>query len=197
MSVLAALDAVLPEDAPKTGRPRLQQPAGAVERDAEPVPYAQLPAFIRRVLDEAPGDDRSTQAHALVSSLVELGFRDEQVRAVLVEHDPSAEKYGDRLEAEVARLLGKVRPRHDHAGQPCDQARCDNKPTWMKGKDRAGDPEVGTSDADPAASWQPVDLGPYLDGSYEPPVPCLLSRSDGAALLYPGRVHWLSGEPEA
>ncbi len=48
-----------------------------------------------------------------------------------------------------------------------------------------------------AGSWDPIDLGPYLDGTYQPPRPTLLSRQDGQPLVYPGRVHWLSGEPEA
>lgn len=47
------------------------------------------------------------------------------------------------------------------------------------------------------ASWAPIDLGPYLDGTHEPCVPTLLRRTDGPHLLYPGRVHWLAGEPEA
>ncbi len=54
--------------------------------------------------------------------------------------------------------------------------------------------EVGGRDAGP---WWPVDLTPFLDGSYRPPVPTQLRRRDGAALLYLGRVHWLSGEPES
>lgn len=48
-----------------------------------------------------------------------------------------------------------------------------------------------------SGGWEPVDLGPYLDGSYQAPEPELLRRTDGAGLIYPGRVHWLSGEPEA
>lgn len=53
-----------------------------------------------------------------------------------------------------------------------------------------------TADAGPAG-WAPVDLGPFVDGSYRPPAPALLQRTDGVRLVYPGRVHWLSGEPEA
>jgi len=47
------------------------------------------------------------------------------------------------------------------------------------------------------ANWGPTDLGPYLDGTHEPCEPTLLRRTDGPHLLYPGRVHWLAGEPEA
>jgi DnaB-like helicase N terminal domain/AAA domain len=45
-------------------------------------------------------------------------------------------------------------------------------------------------------SWAPEDLTSALDGVTEP-APTVLSRSDGAALLYDGRLHQLSAEPEA
>jgi hypothetical protein len=46
-------------------------------------------------------------------------------------------------------------------------------------------------------SWEPVDLLPILEGKIERPAPAFLSRTDGACLLYPGRLHWLAGEPES
>ena len=46
-------------------------------------------------------------------------------------------------------------------------------------------------------SWAPVELGPVLDGTQADPPPSILSRTDGRALLYAGRVHALFGEPEA
>jgi len=48
-----------------------------------------------------------------------------------------------------------------------------------------------------ADSWRPVDLGPLLDGSYNPPVPTIGRRDDGVGLFYPGRIHALISEPEA
>lgn len=47
------------------------------------------------------------------------------------------------------------------------------------------------------ATWAPVDLEAVLDGSYEPELPSLMPRSDGPALLYPGRVHSFHGESES
>ena len=47
------------------------------------------------------------------------------------------------------------------------------------------------------ASWAPVDLGPFLDGTVRPVVPSLLPRTDGVALLYPGLTHSLHGESES
>lgn len=48
-----------------------------------------------------------------------------------------------------------------------------------------------------ASSWEPVDLSPYLDGTYTPESPALLHREDGQALLYRGRVHSFHGESES
>lgn len=47
------------------------------------------------------------------------------------------------------------------------------------------------------ASWLPVDLTAYLDGSYVAVEPTLLRRADGVALLYPGLVHSFHGESES
>lgn len=47
------------------------------------------------------------------------------------------------------------------------------------------------------STWDVVDLGPYLDGTYRPPVPAFLHRNDGLALLYPGLTHSIYGETES
>ena len=47
-----------------------------------------------------------------------------------------------------------------------------------------------------ASTWAPVEPGPFLDGTYEPPSPTHLRRSDGLHLFYPGRVNLLFGESE-
>jgi AAA domain len=47
------------------------------------------------------------------------------------------------------------------------------------------------------ASWAPIDLGPFLDGTVRPVVPSLLPRTDGVALIYPGLTHSLHGESES
>lgn len=46
-------------------------------------------------------------------------------------------------------------------------------------------------------SWQPVDLGPYLDGTATPVEPDLMPRSDGHCLMYAGLVHSFHGESES
>ena len=46
-------------------------------------------------------------------------------------------------------------------------------------------------------SWDPIDLTPILDGTYQPPEATLFTRTDGQALLYPGLVHDIHGESES
>ena len=50
---------------------------------------------------------------------------------------------------------------------------------------------------DERAGYTAIDLAPYLDGTYEPPVPTIFARTDGVSLLYPGRTHVFGGEPES
>lgn len=51
--------------------------------------------------------------------------------------------------------------------------------------------------AAPPTSWAPRDLGPVLDGKQIDQSPALLARGDGVRLLYRGKLHDLSGEPES
>jgi hypothetical protein len=59
------------------------------------------------------------------------------------------------------------------------------------------DPGIGLPDEPLRMSWRPVDLTAILAGGHDPQPAELLRRTDGLDLAYAGRVHWLSGEPEA
>jgi hypothetical protein len=48
----------------------------------------------------------------------------------------------------------------------------------------------------PPDDWDPIDLDPYLDGTYTPPVPTICHRSDAHGMFYPGRVNGLHGPSE-
>ncbi len=96
-------------------------------------PLPALPRHLDQLLAQAPGADRSGQMHALVAAAIEWGFDDGQVHQLVDQHPASLDKYGKRLEREVDRALGKLRPSHPHAGQPCDKAGCANRPRWMTG----------------------------------------------------------------
>src|SRR4051794_9477551 len=45
----------------------------------------------------------------------------------------------------------------------------------------------------PATSWAPVPLAGYVTGTKTDDPPTVLERTDGAALLYPGRLHAVFG----
>jgi hypothetical protein len=69
----------------------------------------------------------------------------------------------------------------------------------MEGEDapRAQLRETPPRPSGPDPSWGRIDLSPYLDGTHVPQVPTLLARTDGACLLYRGRVHSFHGESES
>jgi hypothetical protein len=61
--------------------------------------------------------------------------------------------------------------------------------------------QVPDEDRDPLeerlATWEPVDLEPYIAGQVRPAAPEVLSRSDGQNLMYRGRVNMLYGSSES
>jgi hypothetical protein len=118
------LDDLLPPD-PGAGR----------TKPLPPIPAGRLPADLPRHLADRLGEasslDRSAQTAGLVAAAVAWGLDDGQVVALAMAHDPTREKYGNRVEREVARLIGKFRPDHQHIGRPCDRAGCPNTPSWM------------------------------------------------------------------
>jgi AAA domain len=58
--------------------------------------------------------------------------------------------------------------------------------------------ELGAEDLQPPErrSWQPVDLGPVLDGKWSPPEPTVGRRDDGKGLFYAGKCHTVISETE-
>lgn len=59
------------------------------------------------------------------------------------------------------------------------------------------EPQADTVGPGASSSWDVIDLGPFLDGTYQAPVPRFLRRSDGQALFYPGLTHSVYGETES
>ncbi|WP_235020189.1 bifunctional DNA primase/polymerase [Ruania rhizosphaerae] len=58
-------------------------------------------------------------------------------------------------------------------------------------------PDPDDADEGPPPSWRPINLTPYLDGTWTPDTPTLLTRTDGQPLIYPGKVHDFHGESES
>jgi hypothetical protein len=115
----------------------LCQGSGAIgSRTVEPVIVGTVPDRLPRHLAdrvrEAPNGDRSAQTYRLVLAAVEWGLDDGDVVALALAHEPTKAKYGNRVKAEVERILGRARPNHRHVGSPCDRAGCHNRPDWMR-----------------------------------------------------------------
>ncbi len=51
--------------------------------------------------------------------------------------------------------------------------------------------------ADTTSTWADVDLAAILTGDTPPLMPTILARDDGPNLIYPGKVHSVSGESES
>lgn len=54
--------------------------------------------------------------------------------------------------------------------------------------------DAGEMDTSRRSPWDPVDLGPYLDGSFVPAQPEILHRDDGQGLFYAGDTNWVFGD---
>jgi hypothetical protein len=47
------------------------------------------------------------------------------------------------------------------------------------------------------STWKPIELKDYYDGLFQAPIATILKRTDGAGLIYQGRVHSIYGESES
>lgn len=54
-----------------------------------------------------------------------------------------------------------------------------------------------TEGGEERATWAPVDLTAYLDGTHQSVEPSLFTRTDGVSLMYPGLTHSFHGESES
>jgi hypothetical protein len=59
-------------------------------------------------MHQAPNGDRSRQLWHLVLTAIEAGLDPPTVHAVAIRHQPSIDKYGERLGSEVDRILTKI-----------------------------------------------------------------------------------------
>jgi hypothetical protein len=93
-----------------------------------------------------------------------------------------------------ARVLNfGAEPETDEEPEPVPAPRSDPSEVISAG-------DLGLAIGPPAAattSWEPVDLGEILAGAYVAPAPSMTARDDGRCLMYVGRSHWVSAEPEA
>lgn len=94
-----------------------------------------------------------------------------------------------------ARTIGVVGTRLVAISQAADNDQLDQLLDWAR--DQIDQAAATTKVEGVADTWAPLDLTPTLTGGILTPPPTLLTRADGTSLLYLGRIHSLSGEPEA
>ncbi len=103
------------------------------------------------------------------------------------EFGAAVERSGSSMSAQPPPMPARPSPLTSAAGNG-DTVGCRMLPEELDGGG-------GAVESSPATSWAPlVDLAEVAAGDDEPPR--WLQRSDGVRLLYPGRLHWISGEPE-
>lgn len=108
----------------------------------------ELPGYILDVLNEPPGPKRGGQAYHTVMALMEDGRSDEEIRFYARDVPAIVEKFEGRVEQQIDKLINKGRRRHDHSGENCAQARCQNLPDWMDnfGRPIPYQPPIGLAD---------------------------------------------------
>ncbi|WP_017974345.1 AAA family ATPase [Actinopolyspora halophila] len=103
-----------------------------------------------------------------------------------------------RQPGEIDNAIRNAFTRAEHCPATLQLApRDDIPPAHTLDPDPANTPGPADGDTAERPSWQPIDLGPVLDGTWQPPEAGLLMRDDAVGLLYPGHVHWFHGESES
>jgi hypothetical protein len=92
----------------------------------------------------------------------------------------------------AARRVITTGMRITQAGQAADPDRIADVLTWARAQ-----LEDTIETAAVLDTWRPVDVTPVLEGGTMITPPSLGIREDGKALMYAGRVHTISGEPES
>lgn len=95
---LTELDELLPDP---TANPNQSESTPLVAR------AGLLPWRIVERLCEKPGEDRSAQLHAFVGLCLRAGLSETETAAIILGHEPTRAKYGDRAAVEIARSIEK------------------------------------------------------------------------------------------
>jgi len=163
---------------------------------AEAVDVSFLPANVRTLASTLvePDQGRFRAFHALVAACREAGYTQGQAVTIAAPWCAAVGKFANRVAAEVARCWGKL-----DAADERGEAWLPGSTARLAPRSPPPDPPAeGQALAEPvAASWSRIALGAILDGTHAVETPTAFPRTDGAALLYPGRVHSFHGESES
>lgn len=150
-------------------------------------PVEVVPQWLQTELDKpATVGERSEKFHALVGKIHRAGFTQGQAVTLLTPWCNSSGKFVGRVAQEVARSLGSIKQ---------DAVK---ESTYLENRSEHLSITEATEDtAGEVSTWLPVDLEPFLNGSHKPLKPTIFERTDGQALIYPGKIHSIYGESES
>jgi len=159
------------------------EPASSSEL-VEGEPVGRVPDWLQTELaTSVPAGERSEKFHALIGKMHRARFTQEQIVTLITPWCVTSDKFAVRVEQEVARSLEGIKQ--------------DALSGSIYLKDRNEHPrDTGDTEEEPS-TWSPVELEQFLDGSYKPLKPTIFERTDGQALIYPGKIHSIYGESES
>lgn len=178
-------------------KPRPQRPDGPVAATDDPAAARWCQSALDASCEEMRQAPEGVRNHTLykkafrLGTLVHGGYLDEEAA---FDGLADAASYAGLGTVEVHRTIRSGF--RDAANEPA-QLHLDDQGDAYPGGYTIDPDELGTPADEDEETWEPVDLGPYLDGSWERTEPTLLVRDDGHALLYKGHVHWFHGESES
>jgi hypothetical protein len=150
-------------------------------------PVEEVPDWLQTELaTSVPVGERSEKFHALIGKMHREGFSQGQIVTLISPWCVESDKFTGRVEQEVTRSLEGIKQ---------DALK---ETTYLGERDEYQGLSGITGDTEEELStWSPVELEPFLDGSHKPLKPTIFERTDGQALLYPGKIHSIYGESES
>lgn len=178
-----------------------------------PVEAERVPDVINNLRTQiVPDGGRHQHFYSIVAACYEAKFTQGETVTIVAPWCGAVDKFVGRVEQEVARSWGKLLAAKEREASWLAEAGARGNavaaPAVPLRLVQDGDvplpplaPQSAPDELDEAAeleaSWAAVDLEPHLDGTYVPPSPALMPRTDEMCLLYPGLAHSLHGESES
>lgn len=154
--------------------------------------------FLKIWTDEAPEFIKASQLRSL-SKLQYVAWRDHEgnMGSAMRELGLSALR---EAEGDWTGLLGEERGVPGDGDAPSSPDEPAGEDWFDFAPDAVLEEEEGETEASPGDSWKPAtpeDIDSILNGTYVQPEASILKRVDGQGMFYPGRIHWVQGEPES
>lgn len=150
----------------------------------------EMSQYVRGVVETEQGD-RSAHACDIINAAIAEGYSKSQALWCVLQSAECAERYVEKPST-CANEIHKF-----YANSTVVQGRSD----WdLLTSDMSTTPLTAPAIPDSSAgssSWAPIDLEAFFAGDVEVLEPTMFVRTDGSALIYPGKTHSFQGETES